>query len=238
MTDAATTTATEAGGSTAAPAQAPAATAATTATLLTGTPATTTTATGATAAVTPAPGTPEAEAAAKVAADAKVAEAKAAGAPEAYTDFTFAEGFDAQPEQVKAFTDVARELNLSQEQAQKLVSMQTTFAQQQADAMQEMAVKQRVAWTEATRADKEFGGAKIDESNAIGIMALNKFATPALRDYLHQTGLADHPEMFRFIYRVGKALGEDTHIQGGVTATPKSMAQRWYGDTMPQPPNN
>lgn len=226
MTDAATTTATEAGGSTAAPAQAPAAATATTATLLTGTPATTTTAADATAAAVPAPGTPEAEAAAKAAADAKAAEAKAAGAPEKYEAFTIAEGFEAKPEQLAQFGELAKSLNLNQANAQKLVDEHIKAMTGLRDSMETARIEMEAGWRKATESDKDFGGANLPANLALASKALQQFGTPELTKFLTQdTKLGDHPEILRLFARVGKALGEDTHIAGGVTATPKTAAQ-------------
>lgn len=237
MTDAATTTATEAGGSTAAPAQAPAATAATTATLLTGTPATTTTATDGNAAAVPAPGMPEADAAAKAAADAKAAEAKAE-APEKYEAFTIAEGFDAKPEQLAKFGELAKSLNLNQANAQKLVDEHVKVITELKDSLENARLERQAAWRAEAETDKEIGGPKLAETTAYAQRAVQQFGTPELTQLLEETRLGDNRDVLKFFARVGKALGEDTHIAGGVTANPKSMAQRWYGDTMPQPPKN
>lgn len=223
MTDATTTVATDAGSQTAAPAASAVTPDATTATLLTGTQATTPPATD--------------DAAAKATAEAKAAEeAKAAaaqqGAPEKYEAFTLPDGFDAKPEQMEAFGTLARELNLSQANAQKLVTAHTQAFQNFKESQENAYATQIKAWREASAADKEFGGASVDANAAIAIKALQQFGTPELTKYLHETGLGNHPEIVRAFYRVGKALGEDGHIQGGVTAKAKDDRELFYGATM------
>lgn len=224
MTDATTTATPEAGSGNAAPAQVPAATPATTATLLTGTPATTATATDTTAAVTP-----EAKAAAdKAAADAAAAKT---GAPEAYADFKFAEGIDVKPEQVTEFTSLAKSYNLTQEQAQGLIDYQTKLQAAASESMEAARIEMETGWRQAAETDKEFGGAKLPETTAMASLALQRFGSPELTKFLTKdTRLGDHPEVLKFFARVGKGLGEDKHIQGDVTATPKekTLAERMY----------
>ena len=59
-------------------------------------------------------------------------------APEAYEDFTLPEGLEISEGDKVVFSDVAKELSLSQEQAQKLVDMQSRFQQQQMEAAKEV----------------------------------------------------------------------------------------------------
>lgn len=224
MTDAATTAtvATDGAATTGQASTAQGAAQTTTATLLTG------------AAATGGASTGTDDAAAKAAADAAAAAAKAKevpqGAPERYADFKFAEGFDAKPDDVTAFGTVARELNLTQEGAQKLVDLQTKMAQAQVEAQQNQHAAMLKGWRDASAADKEFGGANIEANAAIAVKALQQFGTPELTKFLTDTGLGNHPELVRAFYRVGKALGEDKHIAGGVSSgkPEQTLAQRMY----------
>lgn len=225
MTDATTTVATDAGGQTAAPAATAATPDATTATLLTGTQATTPTATDDAAAKA------KADDEAKAKADA---EAKSNSAPEKYEAFALPDGFAATPEQLESFGTLARELNLSQANAQKLVTAHTQAFQGFKEAQENAYVEQIKAWRTASAADKEIGGPAVEANAAIAIKALQQFGTPELTTFLHETGLGNHPEVVRAFYRVGKALAEDGHIQGGVTAKAKDDRELFYGATMRQ----
>ena len=161
---------------------------------------------------------------------------KPVGAPEAYTDFAFADGLVADPELMGEFTPLATELNLSQEQAQKLVDIASKMMLKQATAGQDAYKATTAGWTEASKSDKEFGGAKFDASIVMAQRALNSFATPELKEALNSTGLGNHPEMIRLMVRIGSAMKEDGLVTGSTPTTTvvKSKAEILYGN----PPKN
>ena len=152
-----------------------------------------------------------------------------AGAPEVY-EFKAAEGQTFDPEFVKSYSEVARELNLTQEAAQTMIDkVGPVLAQQQAAQIAQV----RNDWAEASKVDAEFGGAKFDENLAVAKQSIDKFATPEFKQMLDDTGLGNHPEWIRYRYRVSKAFAPDTletgHREGG--AAPKdfnSMASKLY----------
>lgn len=152
-----------------------------------------------------------------------------AGAPEVY-EFKAAEGQTFDPEFVKGYSEVARELNLTQEAAQTMIDkVGPVLAQQQAAQIAQV----RNDWAEASKVDAEFGGAKFNENLAIAKQSIDKFATPEFKQMLDDTGLGNHPEWIRYCYRVSKAFSPDSfeggHKEGG--AAPKdfnSMASRLY----------
>lgn len=152
------------------------------------------------------------------------------GAPEAYEDFTVPEGVELQPDALTNFQGVAKELNLSQEAAQKLVNFQAEFMLEQATAAGEMATKMRTDWLEASKGDQEIGGQKFETTVEAGKRALEEFGTPELSSLLNESGIGNHPEMIRFAARVGAALGEDSFVPGGAKNASKSLAQRIYGE--------
>ena len=161
---------------------------------------------------------------------------KPAGAPEAYTDFTLADGLTLDPEFIGEFTPLAMELNLPQEQAQKLVDIASRMMLKQAAACQEAYRATTEGWTVASKADKEYGGAKFADSIAVAQRALNSFATPELKEALNTTGLGNHPEMIRLMVRIGTAMKEDGIVTGTTPtqSAPKSAAEILFGN----PPKN
>lgn len=141
------------------------------------------------------------------------------------------EGFKADAETIGEFGTLAKELNLTQEQAQKLVDFQGK-AQGQVMAAQLDAIAQE--WTDQTKADKEIGGDKFDENLAVAKTALDKFATPEFRTFLDASKLGQHPEMVRLMFRVGQAISQDGFVPGrGGNAAPS--AQRMYANSNMNP---
>jgi len=127
---------------------------------------------------------------------------------------------------ISAFSDVARELDMSQDAAQKIVD---TLA----PALQEQQVEQFTAvrneWAQSSKNDKEFGGDALDESLATAKKAMDTFGTPELTELLNTSGLGNHPEIIRAFYRAGKVISEDTFVGGQkAEASPKTTAQRMY----------
>lgn len=167
---------------------------------------------------------PAAAPAAPVAAPAAPAAAPAAPAapqlraPEQYAAFNVPEELagDTAPD-FGAFNTLAKELDLSQGDAQKLVDFQAQGVQ-----------RARQAWADAAKADAEFGGDKLEESVAVARKAIDTFGTPELKALLNQTGIGNHPEVIRAFLRAGKALGDDTIVTGRQAPAAKDSATRFY----------
>ena len=149
------------------------------------------------------------------------------GAPESYADFTLPEKTPVTKEQVESLKAVAKELNLTQEQAQSLVDAQVKNAQEYVDAQNSALSQLRKDWVEGVKSDSEIGGAKYQENVAVAVKALNRFGTDGLRELLNLSGFGDHPEMIRLLYKVGKAISEDTLIEGdGKSKQPKPFFEK------------
>lgn len=170
----------------------------------------------------------EAELAAeKEAAEKAEKDNKPEGAPEKY-EFQAGEGVELDGEALKDFEPVARELNLSNEQAQKLVDAYPKILagvqQRQADAWQ----KTTEQWAADVKADKEVGGDRLTENLSAAQRALDQFGTPALKEYLNTTGLGNHPDLVKVFIRVGKSMSEDGMVTGKENGQ-RSAADVLYG---------
>lgn len=154
-------------------------------------------------------------------------EKKPEGAPEAY-EFKTAEGVELDTEALKDFEPVARELNLTNEQAQKLVDAYPKILagvqQRQVEAWQ----KQTQDWAADVKADKEIGGDKLTASLSKAQQALETFGTPELKEYLNETGLGNHPELVKAFVKIGKAMSEDNMVSAANTGQ-RSAAEVLYG---------
>lgn len=161
--------------------------------------------------------TPTAEEAAAAAAAAEAAKGEKV-APEKY-DFKAPDGMTLDVEALGEFEGIAKELKLSQEDAQKVTDIGAKLAQKweakQADAIQQAAAE----WAATATADKEYGGDKLPESLAVAKKALDAFGTPELRSLLEGSRLGNHPEVIRFMVRAGKAISEDRMVTGGAGPT-------------------
>jgi len=146
--------------------------------------------------------------------------------PEKY-EFKAPEGVTFDQAQIDAFTPVAKELGLTNEQAQKLVDLQTTHAANAATAQAAQWKSVTDAWAAETKADKDIGGVKFNENVGIASKAIDKFGTPELRKALDDSGMGNHPAVVRFFVNVGRQISEDTMASGnaGGGGAPKTAAE-------------
>lgn len=150
------------------------------------------------------------------------------GAPEEYADFTLPEGMEIDPDLIAEFKAEAKRLNLSQEDAQKLVDIQAKLAEKQSKAVLEQHQKTVAEWAEQVKAEL---GADYKKELAFAAKAINKFGTPELREFFNATGIGNHPELVKVFINIGKQISEDAFVEGKTKAAPKSAAEIIYGDT-------
>jgi hypothetical protein len=137
--------------------------------------------------------------------------------PEAYS-FKAPEGTEYDPEIVASFSGAAKEAGLTQDAAQKLIEkMAPALAARQVDQVQAI----HKEWLDTSSADKEFGGEKLAENLGVARKALESFGSPELRSLLDETGLGNHPEVIRLLFRAGKAISEDKFVGGSPSGTGK-----------------
>lgn len=146
------------------------------------------------------------------------------GAPESY-DLKPPEGNKFDEEVLSTFTNVAKELDLSQGAAQKILDAIAPKVAERFVAKQMEAINATVnQWVADTKADKVLGGEKLAENLAVAEKALAAFGTPELRKLLGAfdaktnptgTGLGNHPDVIRAFFNAGKAISEDKFVPGG-----------------------
>ena len=134
--------------------------------------------------------------------------------PPEYTKFSIPEGFDYDDGKVSEFTTLARELNLSQEQAQKLVDLHVRHWLGYEEGLK----AQKEAWGKEAMEDPEFGGQKFVQSLRDAHRFINVFGGEKLKLALEATGVGNHPEIFKAFARAGRILGEDQLVKGAGAA--------------------
>lgn len=137
------------------------------------------------------------------------------GAPESYEAFALPEGITLNEEANAEFTAVAKELNLDQAGAQKLVDIAAGMMQRQADGVRAQIEAEVAGWRDAVMSDPEIGKANFQETLRHVAAARDAFASPELVQFLNDSNLGTHPEIVRVFAKVGKAIGEDTFVAAG-----------------------
>jgi hypothetical protein len=152
------------------------------------------------------------------------------GAPESY-EFQAIEGADLEVDSapVQAFSEIAKDLNLTQEQAQSVLDkVAPALRQQNDDYINEV----RSEWVENVKSDPEIGGDKLQENLGKAVRVLDAFGTPELKSLLGETGLGDNPEIIRFLVRAHQDIGEDRFLTGSQSDKEQPFsAQDFYNNS-------
>jgi len=160
------------------------------------------------------------------------------GAPEKYEDFVLPEGVDKlDQDMLDNFTALAKEQNLSQESAQKLVELASGLVLKTGQDSQAAWQETADGWVKAVKEDKDYGGEHLKETLTRGERALARFGSPDLGELIGGNGfrLTDNLEFIKFLVRVDKAIGEDKLVEGGSTGDAGATshgASMYGGDTI------
>lgn len=164
-----------------------------------------------------------------------------AAAPERY-ELATPEGMDLDEAMLAEFTPVARELGLSNAQAQSLADAYARRMQAMAAGHLEGWNRQTDRLAEAVLADREIGGG---EAAFAGKRAVMKRGLAALGDAelarAVEEGRPIHPNspgLLRALYRLGRAAAEDGFAEGGLAAPaagsgPQAWARSLYPTLTP-----
>lgn len=158
-------------------------------------------------------------------------------APEAYDDFELPEGLEVDELMLETMTPILRDLELDQEQAQKLVTAYSEMKLEEAKASVEAIKKLFGGWKETAKKDKEIGGANWDKSVAAANAMIREFGTKEfIDDVMVAQGIGNHPEMIRILSRVAVKVLDDEVITGEQTDTSTEVSdeEAWYGATTPK----
>tara|TARA_R110000764_G_scaffold1895_3_gene8281 strand:- start:278 stop:997 length:720 start_codon:yes stop_codon:yes gene_type:complete len=144
--------------------------------------------------------------------------------PDTYADFVMPEGVELDSTLLTEAAPLFKELGLNQDQAQKLVDFQAKQAKASSENSVNAFNQLMNDWQEQSKNDKEFGGDKFQENVGVARSAIDKFGTPELKQLLEEHGVGNHPEVIRFMVKVGKLTAED--VPGGTIAAPSTAQDR------------
>lgn len=156
-------------------------------------------------------------------ADAAKPDDKGAQVPEKY-DFAMPEGVAIDSAAADEFSTIAKDLKLSQADAQKVADVGAKMAQRQ----QEQHAQKVQTWVESVKTDKEIGGDKLDENLAVARNAIKTYGTPELKEILDGTGLGNHPAFVKAFYKIGLTLKTDDVFRGGTTTGEADPAKKMF----------
>lgn len=136
------------------------------------------------------------------------------GAPENYENFKLPEGQVIKPEVLEDFVPLAKELGLTQEQAQKLVDFNAGMLEAEIKEQDDAFLAQKAQNIKDLKADKELGGGNYEKTVASATKPLHKFWTVEEQQWLVDAGVANRPEFVRGLHAIHEAFGEDVFVKG------------------------
>ena len=151
-------------------------------------------------------------------------------APTVYEPFKLPDSFQRDEKAMGEFTDYLKDIKAPQEFGQKLVDLYareaTNLYEQQRSAWSDTVN----GWKEDVLADPELGGSRTATVLSRCGAVLEQFGTPELRQMFNLTGTGNHPEMVRFLNKVGSFLSEGKPVRADkpVPEVKPSRAQRRY----------
>lgn len=131
------------------------------------------------------------------------------------------------------FQDFAKQNGIKPEAFNALMEKYSTNIAKLQEGMTGNLVKEweetKKGWHQAILKDTEVGGKNYASARESAKLALSELGTPALAKELEQTGFGHNPEVFKFIFRVGKAIGEGSFVRGKpVPPEPKQPWEKIY----------
>jgi hypothetical protein len=147
--------------------------------------------------------------------------------PDTYA-FNVPDGMEIDQAFADSVSPVFKELGLSQEQADKLVSAYAERMGAQQQSVTDAYQKQLDEWTTELKSDQEVGGDAFEQNAGIAAKAIKQFGSDELKALLDETGIGSNPAMFKFALAVGKTLGEDEPGSGDAANQPSTIEDEMY----------
>lgn len=141
------------------------------------------------------------------------------GAPETYADFKAPENYTLDPKMIAEAAPIFKELNLSQDQAQRLVDLQAKLSLAAAKAPQETYEALRNTWRTEAAAHPDLKGrlgpgGEVSTTIGKAIDTLGPDLAKDFRAAMDLTGAGDNPAFIRAFYKLATAVSEGTHVTG------------------------
>ncbi len=145
-------------------------------------------------------------------------------APEEYADFTIPEGTTLDETTATEFKTMAKELDLTQEQAQKLLDFGGGKLRALAEGPYKAWSELQTKWQAEVKADPDIGGMKMEASlmQAAAVFVpgeSNPFVgseaeAKSLKDALNTTGAGNNPAIVKMFVKIGRMLAEPASLTG------------------------
>lgn len=125
------------------------------------------------------------------------------------------EGSALTADRLAAIESFAKENNLSNEQAQKLVDSENGTLAAFVENQKKQTQAEMDGWVDLVKNDKEMGGDSFKQNIELANRVVKRFGDQQFIETLEKTGLGNHPELVRTFMRIGKQMSEDQLVLPG-----------------------
>jgi hypothetical protein len=166
-------------------------------------------------------------------ADDKAPKPDAPKAPDTYADFKAPEGYTLDPKAIESALPIFKELGLTQDQAQRLVTQQAQLMIEAAKAPQATYERTRADWQASVLNDPDIKAAssggkvgidavKVDIGRALTALGDIKLASD-FKAAMDLTGAGDHPAFVKAFWKLSQLVGEGRHVSGAGPSPAKAL---------------
>ncbi len=154
-----------------------------------------------------------------------------------YSTVELPEGMQLDEELLNEFNPLAKELNLSNDSANKLMALGVKLAQKNAasfkEATEQAAIAEKNSYLEQLNNDKDLKVLNTDDYNKyldIANQGYNAVATKEFKTFLNSKGLTHHPEFIKVFHKIGELCSDSSIPDAKIPpSAEKSAADILYG---------
>ena len=142
-------------------------------------------------------------------------------------DIVVPEGYTMDNEMAQSAIDIISDASLSpKDRLQKLVDLQVSSATKASERSSQEWNTTMDQWRDQVKNDEEVGKANFDKNLASVNRLVDRFGTPALKEYLRDYGVGNHVEVFRLLSRIAPLVTEPTGVVTGAPQSTKNVPTR------------
>lgn len=155
-------------------------------------------------------------------------EGTAAADLQEYDGLIMPDGASVDEETMTSFKTLAREMNLSAQDAQRLLDFEADAAGRVGVGAETARQEILQRWADKT---KELFGPGYAREIDVALRAADAFGGAELRELLETTGLGNHPVVVKTFNQIGRRMGEDECLGGSaaVRGSDKTFTEALYG---------
>lgn len=155
-------------------------------------------------------------------------------APETY-DLKMSDGSELEKSDYDRLSSIFKEANVTQEQAQKILSAYENEVTQFNSQIEQSVNEQKSQWINDIQNDAELGGKNFETTKNNLKTVIQKFGDQSLADFLNKSSLGYNPDFVRFMNRIGATIKTEQNFVNSNNTVPSERER--FARMYPKSPN-